>query len=175
MNDWGRSAYGDPCRECGFDWGISLDDAVAVVSEVAGDCATVLAGANGDEQHPGLSWSVSAYVCHVGDNLTIWAERLVGSAHGGRSHVEAYDENELAAARGYGSIALPAALWTLSRSAEGWKEAVDEGARLGVTIVHPERGRLTVADVAVSNAHDAFHHRWDIKRSLAAAPGGVAR
>jgi len=35
-------------------------------------------------------------------------------------------------------------------------------------LVHPERGEQTVLDVVGSNAHDAYHHRWDIERSLEA-------
>jgi hypothetical protein len=32
---------------------------------------------------------------------------------------------------------------------------------------HPERGRQTVQDVALNNAHDAYHHAWDVERSIA--------
>ena len=37
-----------------------------------------------------------------------------------------------------------------------------------VTLVHPERGEQTLIDVVRSNAHDAYHHGWDIKWSLQA-------
>jgi len=36
-----------------------------------------------------------------------------------------------------------------------------------VVLLHPERGDQTAIDVARTNAHDAFHHEWDIRRSLA--------
>jgi hypothetical protein len=44
-------------------------------------------------------------------------------------------------------------------------EAVTLATERNVVLHHPERGRLTVLDVARSNAHDAYHHRWDIERS----------
>jgi hypothetical protein len=35
-----------------------------------------------------------------------------------------------------------------------------------VVFVHQERGEQTILDVARTNAHDAFHHGWDIGRSF---------
>jgi hypothetical protein len=35
-----------------------------------------------------------------------------------------------------------------------------------LTMIHPERGEISVRDVIRSNAHDATHHLWDIERSL---------
>lgn len=29
MEAWGAALYGNPCRECGFDWSISPQDAIA--------------------------------------------------------------------------------------------------------------------------------------------------
>jgi hypothetical protein len=44
-------------------------------------------------------------------------------------------------------------------------------------LVHPERGPQLLVDVVRSNAHDAFHHQWDIQRALdgAQAPDGNQR
>jgi HEAT repeat protein len=33
-------------------------------------------------------------------------------------------------------------------------------------LVHPERGLQSLVEVVRSNAHDAFHHQWDIQRAL---------
>jgi hypothetical protein len=137
-----------------------------MVADLPTTFAALLAGATGDERHPDLAWSVTEYVCHVADNLRIWAERLVGIAGGGRPLVAGYDEMALAEARNYPSIPLPAALWSLARSVEDWLATVDRSDAAGVVMVHPERGRLTLAEVMTSNAHDAVHHRWDIERSL---------
>jgi hypothetical protein len=43
--------------------------------------------------------------------------------------------------------------------------AVWLAAERNVVLQHPERGPQTVQDVALTNAHDAYHHVWDIERS----------
>ena len=126
----------------------------------------LLATATGAERHPDLTWSVAEYVCHVADNLRIWAERLMGIAGGGPPLVGGYDETALADARNYPSIPLAAALWSLDRSVADWLEAVDRSDSSGVVLIHPDRGGQTLAEVVVSNAHDGVHHRWDIERSF---------
>ena len=169
MGDWGPSTYGDPCRECGYAWGISVDDAITMVMDLPVTYRGLLEEATGYERHPDLGWSVTEYIAHVADNLRIWAERLGGVAGGARPEVGAYNENELADARNYEAIPLPSALWSLSRSVDDWKEAVGLSSRAGTVLVHPERGEQSLSDVVHSNAHDAFHHRWDIERTLEAA------
>ena len=169
--DGGVTTYGQPCTGCGFWWHRSLDDAVRMVAETPDTYHRVLAGATGDERHPDLSWSVSAYVCHVGDNLRIWSERLAGIARGAPPTVSGYDESALGRARGYDTIPLPTALWSLGRSVADWLEVVGAARDDGSVLIHPERGPQSLGDVARSNAHDAFHHRWDIQRSLDSVTG----
>jgi DinB superfamily len=166
MNDWGASVYGDPCRECGFTWAVSMPDALAHISNIPSVYHALLADRSGRERHPGLGWSVAEYVSHVADNLRIWAERLMGVVEGGPPLVGHYDENELAHARHYREIPLPAALWSLTRSVDDWLTAVEASADSGVVLVHPERGELTRSDVVLANAHDALHHQRDIERTL---------
>ncbi|HEY7915717.1 MAG TPA: DinB family protein [Acidimicrobiales bacterium] len=168
MSEWGPSLYGDPCRQCGFNWSIPVDDGVAMVAGLPDAYGDLVAGAGGDERHPDLGWSVAEYVCHVADNLRIWAERLAGTVGGAPPEVGGYDENELADARHYELVPLPAATWSLSRAVADWGEVVVRSSRAGTVLVHPERGSLSLADVVRSNAHDAFHHQWDIRRTLEA-------
>lgn len=168
MSTWGRALYGDPCHQCGFAWSTDPADAIALVSELPGSYQATLVGASGRERHPELIWPVVSYVCHVADNLRIWAERLIGAARGGPSMVARYDESQLAESRHYDAIPLPAALWALDRAAADWQTAVAEATAAAVVLVHPDRGEQTVADVIRSNAHDGYHHQWDIARSLAA-------
>jgi hypothetical protein len=111
---------------------------------------------------------VAEYVCHVADNLRIWAERLAGTVGGAPPEVGGYDENELADARHYELVPLPAATWSLSRAVADWGDVVVRSSRAGTVLVHPERGSLSLADVVRSNAHDASHHQWDIRRTLEA-------
>lgn len=143
-----------------------MGGATALVSRLPSTYARLLDGASGREQHPELDWSVSAYVCHVGDNLRIWAERLAGIAAGASPVVGGYDENALGRARGYPTIPLQAAQWSLTRSVAGWQHAIGRTRRTGIVLVHPDRGEQSLSDVVLTNAHDGFHHHWDIERSL---------
>jgi hypothetical protein len=166
MSDWGRATYGDPCGECGFRWTVTRVQAVATVSAAHEELARTLAGTDGRQRHPDLRWPVVAYVCHVSDNLRIWAERLAGLAGGDHRPVVPYDQDALARARRYDEIALTAALWSLERAVRDWTDAVALADGAGITLVHPDRGAQSVLDVARSNAHDAHHHCWDIRRTI---------
>ena len=66
-------------------------------------------------------------------------------------------------------IPLVGSLWSLGRSAIDYQDAVSEESSHDVVLVHPERGDMLLIDVVRANAHDAFHHAWDINRILAAA------
>jgi len=166
MNRWGPATYGDPCTECGFRWSMTQEDAIATVMTAPTQFATLLRGVDGSLRHPDLGWSVVAYVCHVADNLRIWAERLAGLALGDPEGVAPYDQDLLAQARRYDGISLDGALWSLDRAANDWKEAVVLADRVGITLVHPDRGEQALVDVVRSNAHDVYHHRWDIRKIL---------
>jgi hypothetical protein len=104
----------------------------------------------------------------VADNLRIWAERLVGSAAGTKT-VGAYDDNLLATARAYSDVPLAAALWSIGRAREDWQAAVALVARQEIIVIHRQRGEMLLEDIARSVTHDAFHHAWDIPRSLEAS------
>jgi hypothetical protein len=166
VSDWGRAVYGDPCRECGFGWSISADDAASLISAIPDRYADALQGSDPSRRHPDLGWSAGAYVSHVTDNLRIWAERLAGAALGGSRDVRGYDGDLLAQARVYEGVPIEGALWSLRRAAEAWGEAFRLAQDNEVVLLHPERGDQTQIDVARTNAHDAFHHEWDIRRSL---------
>jgi hypothetical protein len=163
---WALSQYGDPCVECGYEWWLSLDEAVARVATMPSRYTDLLRGREGSERHPLLAWSAGAYVCHVTDNLRIWGERLAGAALGGSRNITGYDSDLLAEARVYERIPLEGALWSLGHAVREWRDAVAMATRSSVMLVHPDRGELTVLDVARANAHDAHHHEYDIRRSL---------
>ena len=82
MLEQGIRLYGDPCRECGFTWSMSQADAEGVLAEIPGRMRTALAGSDGTARHPDLTWTAAAYICHVGDNLRIYTERMAGAAAG---------------------------------------------------------------------------------------------
>ena len=167
MNAWGVSVYGDPCGGCGFDWSTSACDAAALIADVPGRYSTLLQGRDGSTRHPDLTWSVGAYVCHVGDNLRIYAERLWSAVESSPLHIEKYDQDDLASARKYEQIPLDTALWTLSYSADACNEAFEAAAGRDATFIHSERGPQTFSDMVQAAAHEALHHEWDIRRALA--------
>jgi hypothetical protein len=166
MSEWGRATYGDPCGECGFRWTITMEQAIATVTTTPQEMDRMLGGTDGSQRHPDLAWPAVAYVCHVSDNLRIWAERLVALASGDTQPVARYDQDLLARARAYDEVALAGALWSLDRAVRDWTEAVGRADRAGVTLVHPDRGAQSLLDVVRSNAHDASHHCRDIARTV---------
>ena len=168
MNTWGVNTYGNPCRECGFDWSTPAEAAAALIADMPNRYAMLLQGQDGSRRHPDLTWSVVAYVCHVGDNLRIWAERMRSSVDADQVHIQAYDQDALASVRGYERIPLATALWTFSHTVDMWLEAYSAAANRDPTFIHSERGPQTLSDLVLSNCHDVVHHEWDIRRSLAA-------
>lgn len=163
---WGRSLYGDPCRECGYDWSITPEDAVELVGAIPQRYAELLTGRDGSMRHPDLDWTAGAYVCHVTDNLRVWAERSAGAALGGETSVPGYDEALLGRARHYNQVPVVGALWSLRHAATAWVEAMELALTAGVVLRHVGRGEQRTVDVARNNAHDACHHGWDIRRTL---------
>jgi hypothetical protein len=126
----------------------------------------LVVGATGAERLATLGWNVSGYVAHMTDNTRIWAERLIAVARGADAHVVAYDDNLLAEARRYNDLALTGARWSLGVAVESWLHAVAEAQEAGVVMLHAQRGPMEVSDVVASNAHDSYHHCWDVTRIL---------
>jgi hypothetical protein len=166
VSDWAKARYGDPCRECGFSWSITVDEAAEIIAATPDRFAEALRGHDPSSRHPGLGWSARGYVCHVTDNLRIWAERMAGAALGGDTTVAGYDNDLLATARVYESVAIEGALWSLRHAAEEWAEAFEMARKQDVVFQHRDRGQQTIIDVSRTNAHDAFHHEWDVRRSV---------
>lgn len=167
MERWGSRLYGDPCRECGWRWGGDPVDGIDYVRGLPARYGGLLAGFSGTEQCPDLTWSASGYVCHVADNLRLWAERVAGVLRGGDAHVGGYDPDALAAARDYARVSLPAALWSLETSVAAWVPVLTDALDRGLVLRHATRGEQRAEDVVGNNAHDAHHHAWDISRSVA--------
>src|SRR5665213_1162189 len=163
---WGSQLYGNPCRECDFNWELSAMDAVSLVQQIPKLYAARTDGATGKETHPDLTWSVSAYVSHVADNLRIWSERLAGARLSGEPRVTGYDQDLLGVARRYDAINLHAALWSLDWAVQEWSDSIRLALAAGTELHHSDRGRQSAEDVAMNNAHDAIHHLWDLGRII---------
>ena len=95
MEPWGAALYGDPCAACGYDWSRTPAEAVDWIDGWAGHLTAATAGADGAERHPDGGWSVTEYVCHVGDNLRQWSERLQSALLARQRTVAGYDPDAL--------------------------------------------------------------------------------
>jgi hypothetical protein len=165
-NEWWIAEWGDPCRECGFDWSQSPETAIAAVEELPDAFDAACSGHTGSEQAPGATWSAKAYVFHVADNLRIFAERLEGVFAGAPTTLAAYDQDELAAARNYEAMSLQSALWSVRTAVTAWASAARESLVRSDTYHHAERGALNAAEITRGPAHDALHHHHDVTRAL---------
>jgi hypothetical protein len=164
---WGPDRFGDPCRQCGFGWELSVDEAVALMMGVPDAYERAIGDAAAWLRHPDLGWTLGAYVCHVADNVHIWAQWLAGAALAAEADVPGYEEALLGEARFYNRVPLGGALWQLGQATGSWQEAVAMARSREVVLLHETRGPQSTADVVRSNAHDAYHHGWDIGRILA--------
>jgi hypothetical protein len=170
-NAWWIEEWGNPCRECGFDWAQPPESVIAAVEELPAKFDALLAGRTGDERAPGAHpgrpvWSAKAYVFHVADNLRIFAERLEGVFAGAPTTLAAYDQDELAAARNYEAMSLPSALWSVRSAVGTWAPAARESLVRPFTYQHAERGELNAAEITRGPGHDALHHHMDVTRAL---------
>jgi hypothetical protein len=124
--------FGDPCRACGFDWSLTPTEALRWVSGWGPRLAETVSDAHGSERRVSGGWSITEYVCHVGDNLRQWAERLQSALLAQQFKVAGYDPDALAAARGYAALPLAAAAWSSELAAAAWVDvagrAVDQGS-----------------------------------------------
>lgn len=159
--------FGEPCRECGFGWSITPQQAVAWMRGFEGHVRQAAGFLTGDERLDG--WSIAEYVCHVGDNLRQWAERIQAARLAGQRDVAGYDPDALGDARGYASIPLEVGLWSTGNAAERWADVLTAAVDEGVELQHATRGLQRAEDVARNNCHDAYHHIWDIQRIAAAS------
>ncbi len=166
MTMWGARFYGDPCRECGYSWAISPEEATALILDAPRRYAELLDGADGSVRHPDLTWSVTMYVEHVSDNLRNWAERIMSAVAAGQTTLRPTDQDVVAAARGYESMPLATALWSMKHSANIWADAMAASAGQEIVFSHPTRGQQSLVELILTVAHDTAHHEWDIRRSL---------
>ncbi len=113
MEPWGAMQFGDPCKECAFDWSLSPQAAIQWVSHLQARLTAITSSAEGSERRESGGWSVTEYVCHVGDNLRQWAERVQGARLAGVVAVSGFNPDDLALARRYETLPLAAALWSI--------------------------------------------------------------
>ena len=166
MEVWGAVLYGDPCRECGFDWSVNPHAAVAQIADLSDQLAAATRTSAGSERRSAGGWSIAEYLCHIGDNLRQWAERVQTARLAAIVEVDGYDPDELAAARRYATIPLATALWSLSLATRDWTEVLELALHESIVLEHRTRGRQRAEDIVRNNYHDAYHHQWDVSQIL---------
>lgn len=167
MNAWGRETFGDPCRVCAFEWSIAVSDARAVISTAPTRFSEVIGEHDGHGRCRELEWTAGGYVCHVGDSLRVWAERVANVALGDAGPVAEYNQDALAVARSYAKVGVRGALWSLGRAVNDWNAALELVDGDNFAMSHPELGVMTILDVILIRAHDVHHHAHDVQRCLA--------
>lgn len=166
MEAWGAALYGDPCRECGFDWSIAPPDGIRWVETLPERLTDATRHAQGAERRAHGGWSVTEYICHIGDNLRQWSERIQCARLSGSSAVAGYDPDTLAAARGYAELTLESAIWSTAISVREWAAVLQDALAEGIHLSHASRGTQTAQDIVRNNCHDGHHHLWDVKEIL---------
>jgi len=169
MEPWGAALFGDPCHECGFDWSIKPEDAVGWIAGLGSRLAESTTQANGSERDGKRSWSITEYVCHVGDNLRQWAERVQCARLSRQFEVAGYDPDILAEAREYAALSLAAAAWSTGLAAAAWANVLTAALDEEIELQHATRGAQRAEDIARNNCHDAYHHLWDVSEILKTA------
>ena len=158
MTTWGAGFYGDPCLDCGYSWSMSREEANALIADAPRRYAELLDGADGSTRHPALTWSVTAYVEHVADNLRNWAERIMNAVAAGQTTLRPTDQDVVAVARAYESMPLATALWSVGHSASIWADAMAASAGQDIMFSHPTRGQQSLTELVLTVAHDTAHH-----------------
>jgi hypothetical protein len=169
MSDCGANKYGDSCRECGVVWTTSHAETLALLASIPARFREALGNHDGHTRHPDLTWSAGAYVAHVGDNLHIFAERIAALDLGAYGDTVPYDPDQLAEARQYEHIPILGALWSLDHAAADMIEAVEQSEGKEITMIIDDRGPQNITDIILTTTHDAFHHVWDVQRTIESA------
>lgn len=163
----GADEFGDPCRGCRYNW---TEPAAQIqrTHRLVHDALDALTVADFNRSGAGLSWSVGEYICHIGDNERIWAERFAAIDAQTRSvSIAPFDQDLLAAARNYNLIGYASGMWSMRRGFDDFTTTSHEAARRSGILRHPERGALPILDAMRTVVHDCHHHLHDIRRILA--------
>jgi len=162
----GAAAPRGLCAECGFDW--DERDFEGLVGHCIHGVALfgeVLSHIDPSQPvDPGL-WSASRYVWHTVDVLRFGTERLWTLSADPAFGVPAWDENVMADVRSYDQLSPVVGLIALIAAAHSWRTAAMEAPHEEHT-PHPEAGAICAFDVVQRNAHEVWHHLWDVQRGL---------
>ena len=156
------------CPECQFDWDQRDFD------ELVGQCVWGVAvfGEYLSRLDPAAPvetglWSASRYVWHTVDVLRFGAERFWTLSVDPAFGVPAWDENTMAEHRAYDQLSPFVGLVAMISAAETWRTAALEAPR-DVATPHPEAGSIDAFALVQRNAHEVWHHLWDVQRGLPA-------
>ncbi|GHJ42954.1 hypothetical protein Cs7R123_02960 [Catellatospora sp. TT07R-123] len=163
----------DPCPECGFDWAIAFDDAVAVVAATADHCRTAFAAASPADPVAGV-WSPAQYLWHMVDVLRYGTERMWTLTLDPDAGVIAWSADlVIDEVRARSPFSVPVGLRALASAAAQWCDAA-LAAPADTRTAHPSWGMVDRLRLARISAHEIRHHELDIRRGLRRPPAEVA-
>lgn len=162
----GGDPASDGCDACGWPWRLDPEDALEAVRGAPKRYQQLLSEADDPYRTVApLTWSAAAYTWHVADVCRAWSERAVALDREPDRELVGFDQDELAAARGYASMSASAAVWALGRSARTLAETAEE-IGLDTPFDHPDWGPGTLGDAIRWVAHELIHHELDVRLSL---------
>jgi hypothetical protein len=156
------------CADCGFDWSMSSDDAIALVQEAPKRFGRLMSDAVGPPSDDPKHWSETGYLWHVVDVIRLGTERLWILALDPLSGIPGWDEEALAAARRYERLSPIVGLQALGVAIRDWVRAAHEAPAAGEA-THAVFGTLSTHDAIVRNAHEIQHHARDIEQVMTRA------
>jgi hypothetical protein len=163
----GGEDFGYPnCRECGYPWSTSFEEARSVLASAPQRFEALLQDGTDLKRKPDPKiWSPSGYVWHLSDWLRIQAQRIYGITHDPAYEHVGIDQDELDGLFHYDRLSTPAGLWALERSAGDFQTAT-EGIDPNQTFDHPTAGTISLHDIVRYVAHEVVHHDLDVRRGL---------
>jgi hypothetical protein len=163
----GAETYGYPaCRECGYSWTTSFDEARSLISDAPGRYAELLQGHEDAKRKPDeKTWSPSGYVWHLSDWLRIQGLRIYGISRDPQYRHVGIDPDDLDGIFHYDSLSTPAGLWALEQSSAQFLRATDS-VNPELVFNHPDAGPITIEDIVRYLGHEVHHHDLDVRRGL---------
>ncbi len=147
MELWGAQLFGDPCRDCGFDWSITAPLALAFIEQMPlrdrpSPCNAP--ATSGLPPPPGVFQGTCAT---LPTTLEFWPSGLQGTFRSNDREISGHDPDDLATARRYESIPLSSALWSLEISCNAWVETLKSALNQQVELRHSFRGLQRAEDI----------------------------
>lgn len=162
------------CEECGFEGGGVRKTTVAVIRDSPAEISRVvwlsdLGGGDGLRSRPAAGvWSPLEYIAHTGDAIAWYAARVDRVLTERCAVLSSFDWDGYTARQCYHDRDLDDVLIELNDTCASFADILsqltdEDWEKSGIG---SDGGRRSVADLAVRAAHEAWHHRLDVRNGL---------